>query len=184
MSAVNGVRFNVASTLRDLLLEYPNADASRLWELCIERGMDGSAVSRNGFRVACSIAKRRAKGGDAGGGDANGGDVDGGDSSVSGSDKPRAGKQRSVKPRKAAVSKSAVSKSLVPKSGVVEESLPAVLVSLSPCDSDRVRLAADFLCACGYDLAIGKSLLDVVSELRVLWVGDSVSGGPSGPVPL
>lgn len=183
MSAVNGGRFNVAAAVRGLLSEYPDADASRLWELCVERGMDVGAVSRNAFRVACSIARKKMSGGavsaDAVAGGAVSADVGSGGPEKSSRVKSSRVKSRSVnsKPVKAALLAESSGEKLVPSKFVGE-------LSGAVCGSDRVRLAAEFLCACGYDLAVGKSLLESVSELRVLWVGDSGSGGSGGAVPL
>lgn len=178
MSAVNGGRFNVAAAVRVLLSEYPDADASRLWELCVERGMDAGAVSRNAFRVACSIARKKMSGGAVSGG-AVSADVGSGGPEKSSRVKSSREKSRSVNsnPVKTSLVKESSGEKLVPSKFVGE-------LSGAVCGSDRVRLAAEFLCACGYDLAVGKSLLESVNELRVLWVGDSGSGGSGDAVPL
>lgn len=183
MSAVNGGRFNVAAAVRGLLSEYPDADASRLWELCVERGMDAGAVSRNAFRVACSIARKKMSGGAVSGG-AVSADVGSGGPEKSSRVKSSREKSRSVNsnPVKTSLVKESSGVKLVP-SKLVPSKL-GIESSGAVCDSDRVRLSAEFLCACGYDLAVGKSLLESVSELRVLWVGDSGSGGSGGAVPL
>lgn len=193
MSAVNGGRFNVAAAVRGLLSEYPDADASRLWELCVERGMDVGAVSRNAFRVACSIARKKMSGGAVSAGAVSadavaGGAVSGGAVSADvGSGGPeKSSRVKSSREKSRSVNSNPVKTSLVKESSG-EKLVPSKFVgelSGAVCGSDRVRLAAEFLCACGYDLAVGKSLLESVSELRVLWVGDSGSGGSGGAVPL
>lgn len=147
-AVIKGSRFNCSVAIRELLRKYPKASNSRLWELCVERGMAPDAVSRGGFNVSCSLNRKRL-----------------------GLSKTYAERDADgSKVAKAAKAASVVWASAGPPPSFTSCSEPVSAAELH----NRLLRASELLDACGLDPVLAGDCLNFVLQIR--GAGGSVSG--------
>lgn len=167
-------RFNVSGSIRELLRKYPKASNSRLWELCVEGGMEPKSVSRGGFNVACSLGRKKLglKKGPVADVPARTG---------------KSVKRESRGPRRQSSVPMSVRREVLTDAiadVVVGPAIPPTAVPRQwTLECHRVALAGSFLHACDGDVEFAKGLLDVVNGLGVVR-GVGRPDFADGPSPL